>query len=76
MVKWNEEIIAAVQVCWELNSDTLAREITGLKNALAETNAPKGVLLTWNQEDVLDGIAVLPVWKWMMKPASQFFKLG
>ena len=74
VVKWNEDIIAAVQVCWELNSDTLAREITGLKNALAETNAPKGILLTWNQEDVLDGLDVLPAWKWMLKPATEYFK--
>jgi len=76
VVKWNEDIIGAVQVCWELNSDTLAREITGLKNALAETNAPKGVLLTWNQEDVLERIEVLPVWKWMMQPATEYFTLG
>ena len=75
VVKWNEGIVGAVQVCWELNSDTLAREITGLKNALAETNAPKGVLLTWHQEDVLDGIKVLPAWKWMMKPATEYFTL-
>lgn len=76
VVKWNEDIIGAVQVCWELNSDTLAREITGLKNALAETNAPKGILLTWNQEDVLERIEVLPVWKWMMQPATEYFTLG
>ena len=75
VVKWNEDIIGAVQVCWELNSDTLAREITGLKNALAETNAPKGILLTWNQEDVLNGITVVPVWKWMMQPATEYFSL-
>jgi predicted AAA+ superfamily ATPase len=75
VVKWNEDIIAAVQVCWEINNDTLAREITGLKNALAETNAPKGVLLTWNQEDVLDGLDVLQAWRWMMKPASEYFTL-
>jgi predicted AAA+ superfamily ATPase len=43
---------------------------------LDETQASQGVLLTWNQEDVLDGIIVLPVWKWMRQPASQFFKLG
>ncbi|WP_332911377.1 ATP-binding protein [Algoriphagus boritolerans] len=55
VVKWNEEIIGAVQVCWELNSDNLHREIKGLQAALSETQAPKGVLLTWNQEDLLEG---------------------
>lgn len=73
VVKWNEEIIGAVQVCWELNSDNLQREIKGLKAALSETKAPKGVLLTWNQDDLLDGIAVMPVWKWMMQKAKEFF---
>ncbi|MDX5466001.1 MAG: ATP-binding protein [Cyclobacteriaceae bacterium] len=73
VVKWNEEIIGAVQVCWDLNPDNLQREIKGLKAAMDETKAPKGVLLTWNQEDLLDGIAVMPVWKWMMQPSRDFF---
>lgn len=73
VVKWNEEIIGAVQVCWELNPDSLQREIRGLKAAMDETQAPKGVLLTWNQEDLLDGITVMPVWKWMMQTAREFF---
>lgn len=73
VIKWNEEIIGAVQVCWELNADNLQREIKGLKAAMEETQAPKGVLLTWNQEDRLDGITVIPVWKWLMQPAKDFF---
>ena len=75
MIKWNEKIIGAVQVCWELNSDNLRREIKGLKAAMDETQAPKGVLLTWNQEDLLDGIATIPVWKWLMQPAKEYFGL-
>ena len=76
VVKRNEEIIGAVQVCWELNSDNLPRELRGLKAALKETKAPFGILLTWNQEDLLDGIPVMPVWKWMMQPAKKFFGVG
>ena len=75
VVKWNEEIIGAVQVCWELNPDNLQREIKGLKAAMEETQAPTSVLLTWNQEDLLDGIAVMPVWKWMIEPAKEYFGL-
>lgn len=75
VIKWNEEIIGALQVCWDLNSDNLQRELKGLKTALEETQSPKGVLLTWNQEDLLDGIAVMPVWKWMMLPAKEYFGL-
>ncbi len=73
VVKWNEGIIGAVQVCWELNSDNLHREIKGLQAALSETQAPKGVLLTWNQEDLLEGLTVMPVWKWLLKPAKEYF---
>jgi uncharacterized protein len=76
VVKWNEEIIGAVQVCWELNSDNLHREIKGLQAALSETQAPKGVLLTWNQEDLLEGLVVMPVWKWLLMPAKEFFGIG
>ena len=76
VVKWNEEIIGAVQVFWDLNTDNLQRELKGLKVALEETKAPKGVLLTWNQEDFFDGMAVMPVWKWMMRPAKEHFGLG
>ncbi len=75
VVKWNEEIIGAVQVCWDLNLDNLQRGLKGLKVALEETKAPKGVLLTWNQEDLFDGIAVMPVWKWMMESAKVYFGL-
>lgn len=76
VVKWNEEIIGAIQVCWDVNSDNLHREIRGLKVALSETKAPKGVLLTWNQEDVFDGIIAIPVWKWLLRPAKEFLQVG
>lgn len=76
VIEWNEEIIGAIQVCWELNSDNLQREIKGLKAAMDETQAPKGVLLTWNQEDLLDGIATIPVWKWLMQSAKEYFGMG
>ncbi|OOG68754.1 ATP-binding protein [Algoriphagus sp. A40] len=76
VVKWNEEIIGAAQVCWELNSENLQREIKGLKAAMEDTQAYKGVLLTWNQEDLLEGLAVVPIWKWMMQPAKVFFGMG
>jgi predicted AAA+ superfamily ATPase len=76
VIKWNEEIIGAVQVCWELNSDNLQRELKGLKAALKETQAPKGILLTWNQEDLLEGLSVIPVWKWFLTPAKEYFDVG
>ncbi len=65
LVKQNEQIILAVQVCWEINNENMDREIKGIKNALAETGAAKGIIITHNQEDKLDGIDLVPSWKWL-----------
>jgi uncharacterized protein len=55
----------AVQVCWEINNDNMTREINGIKNAIAETGALEGTIITNRQEDNLDGINLIPAWKWM-----------
>lgn len=65
LVKTNEQISQAIQVCWEVNNDNLNREINGLKAALTETGVSNGMIITYNQEDNLDGIPLVPIWKWM-----------
>lgn len=65
MIKKNEQIVQAVQVCWEINNDNMAREINGIKNAIAQTGAFEGTIITNNQEDKLDGINLIPAWKWI-----------
>lgn len=65
LVKQNEQVILAVQVCYEINNENMEREINGIKNALAETGAEEGIIITHNQEDKLDGIDLIPVWKWI-----------
>jgi hypothetical protein len=71
----NEEVIGLVQVCWDLNPDTLAREINGIKNAMNETALDSGVLITWDQEDLIDGIPVIPAWKWLLQDVKGYFEL-
>ncbi len=60
---------AVVQVCLELNSDNEARELGGLKQAMAFFGFAEGLILTDNQEDEIqqDGhtIHIVPVWKWL-----------
>lgn len=60
---------AAIQVCLELNSDNEARELGGLKQAMAYFDFKNGLILTDNQEDEIqyDGhtIRIVPVWKWI-----------
>jgi hypothetical protein len=75
LIKLNEEVIGLVQVCWDLNPDTLAREINGIKDAMNETGLDSGVLITWDQEDLIDGIPVIPAWKWFLEPAKGYFEL-
>ena len=64
IVKDKNQQLTAIQVCWNLTPDNLDRELTGLKNALKTTKAKKGMIITFNQEDNLDGILVIPAWKW------------
>lgn len=65
LIKQNEKIIQAIQVCWEVNNDNMDREINGIKNAMAESGATIGAIITYNQEDNLDGIDLIPAWKWI-----------
>lgn len=74
LIKWTEEIIGAVQVCWELTPDNLDRELKGLKNAMQESNLSAGFIITYNQEDNFEGIAVIPAWKWFLNKASYYFE--
>jgi hypothetical protein len=65
LIKQNEKIVQAVQVCWEINNDNITREINGIKNAMSATGATNGTIITSNQEDKLDGIDLIPAWKWI-----------
>ncbi|SFT69062.1 hypothetical protein SAMN04489724_1629 [Algoriphagus locisalis] len=73
LVKWNEEVIGAVQVCWELTPDNLQRELQGLKEAMKETELSSGYIITYNQEDQFEEITVTPAWKWFLTPSKNYF---
>lgn len=65
LIKQNEQIVMAVQSCWEIRRDNMDRELNGLKKAMDECGLTEGVIVTYNQEDMLDGIPLVPVWKWI-----------
>ncbi len=67
LVRKNDNIVYAVQVCWHLTENNMKREIAGLKNAMAVTAAKKGIIITYDQQDLFENIIVMPVWKWMQK---------
>ncbi|MGD6851627.1 MAG: ATP-binding protein [Candidatus Bathyarchaeia archaeon] len=69
LVKEKNKVTRAIQVCYNLNEDNKGREIDGLIEALTAFNLSEGLILTFNQEDVLKingrTITVVPVWRWM-----------
>ena len=56
-----------IQVCWELSHDNQDREISGLLEAMDFFNQKKGIILTFNMEDIIKTagktINVIPAWK-------------
>ena len=65
LIKQQEQIVSVIQVCWEVNNENMTRELKGLQSAIKETGATDAKIITFNQEDNLDGIPVIPVWKWL-----------
>jgi len=65
LVRQSGQIGLAIQSCWEINQENAQRELIGIKQAIAETGAEKGFIVTYNQEDTLDGIELVPAWKWL-----------
>ena len=72
IVSKDNKVEMAFQVCYDLNTDNLRREVNGLAEALNELGLTRGVILTFDQKDELekDGktINVIPVWEWMAFP--------
>ncbi len=69
VIKEGMGIIQAIQVCYLLNDENKQREIDGLLEAMEIYKLKEGLLLTNNQEDVLElgagKIVLKPVWKWL-----------
>lgn len=57
-----------LQACWDMSgTKTFARELRGLKSAMADHGLPTGTIVTWDDEaDLGDGIHAVPAWKWLL----------
>jgi uncharacterized protein len=60
-----DEVKSVIQVCWDVNNDNIDREIKGLQAAKQETGAKEGFIITFQQADNIDGIELIPAWKWL-----------
>jgi len=65
LIREDQSVTQAIQVCWHVNEDNVKREILGIKEAIRLTKAIHGIIITFDQEDELDGIPLIPAWKWM-----------
>jgi predicted AAA+ superfamily ATPase len=54
----------AVQVCYELTPENQQREMGGFANIEKETKLSHKTIVTYNQEQTLGDIEVMPVWKY------------
>jgi predicted AAA+ superfamily ATPase len=60
-----------IQVCYELNYGNEERELRGLVEAMEDTNASEGLILTLEQERELihreKKVTVKPTWQWLLE---------
>ncbi|MDG6229255.1 MAG: ATP-binding protein [Candidatus Thermoplasmatota archaeon] len=70
VIKKDNKIVNAIQVCYMLNEENKKREIQGLCEAMDTFQLKTGLLLTNEQEEeiLIDNkkIMIIPVWKWMI----------
>ena len=71
IIRRKNKIMAAIQVCYNLNSDNKHRETKGLLEAIEKFKLKEGIILTQDQDEDLiinkKKIKVMPVWKWLLK---------
>ena len=60
---FDEDKKYAMQVCYELNEKNRDRELKGLAYAMEKCNIPKGVIITYDQEEkISEHVQVIPFW--------------
>jgi predicted AAA+ superfamily ATPase len=59
----------AIQVCYQLTTDNLSRELKGLEEAMTELKLESGLIITHNQEDSFEvngkSVRAIAAWKYL-----------
>ncbi|MFW6378534.1 MAG: ATP-binding protein [Nanoarchaeota archaeon] len=71
LIKEKNAITTAIQVCYEVTEQNMKRELEGLQEAMKQTKAKKGFIVTMDQEDELDNIKLIPAWKALSQKSKQ-----
>ena len=71
VISGKRDIEECIQVCFDIeNEATFRREIKSLLAAMDEFKLGKGLILTGNNEDVIEikgkNVFLIPVWKWLI----------
>ena len=60
-----------IQVAWEMSArGTAMRELGALKAARDEIKVNDCTIVTWDEEKEIDGVKIVPAWKWCLNEAS------
>ena len=64
VVRKGNGLWSAIQVSYQLDSDNLNREMNGIKETEG-SHVDEKLIITFDQEDRLGDILVIPAWKWL-----------
>jgi predicted AAA+ superfamily ATPase len=67
VVKDGLKIKYLIQVCYELNEKNFDREINNLLKVSEKLNCNNLYVITYDQEDEINGVKVIPCWKFLLR---------
>ena len=71
VIRKNNKIIDAIQVCYMINEENKEREYSGLIEAMEKFKLKDGTILTYDLEEKIKikgkQIRIIPVWKWLLE---------
>jgi len=75
VIKNDDLVTACVQVTYAMErNDIQNRETRSLLRAAKELNCKNLLIITWDHEEILDGIRYVPIWKWLLEPLTTLFQ--
>ncbi|MCD6272387.1 MAG: ATP-binding protein [Deltaproteobacteria bacterium] len=67
IIKNDDNTFEAIQVCYELNDQNQKRETGGLKKIEKFIKVAAKTIITYNQEETIEDIKIVPFWKFFSK---------
>ncbi|MDD3263896.1 MAG: ATP-binding protein [Candidatus Nanoarchaeia archaeon] len=67
IIKKNNVVVNAIQVCYELNENDIDREIKGIKKVKERFDLKKGLIINFSQDFSRDDIDIIPLFKFLLE---------